>query len=111
MSDLKLEHRSVIKFLSKEGSGPKNIHERMVAVYEKIVHPISNEILVQAVQMGNEQSVGTMDSQAAQSRTETVDEENLTALSQDEDFFYRIVTADETWLHHWDSSTKEDSMQ
>ncbi|KAF2890063.1 hypothetical protein ILUMI_16110 [Ignelater luminosus] len=28
MSDLKLEHRSVVKCLSKEGSGPKNIHEK-----------------------------------------------------------------------------------
>lgn len=33
MSDLKLEHRSVIKFLTKEGNSPKIIHERMTAVY------------------------------------------------------------------------------
>ncbi|KAF2890828.1 hypothetical protein ILUMI_15345 [Ignelater luminosus] len=35
MSDLKLERRSVIKFLSKGGSGPLNIPERMVVVFEK----------------------------------------------------------------------------
>lgn len=29
----KLEHRSVIKFLTREGNGPKVIHERLVAVY------------------------------------------------------------------------------
>ena len=30
---LDLEHRSVIKFLTKEGKKPKEIHERVVAVY------------------------------------------------------------------------------
>lgn len=35
MSDLKLEHRSVIKFLTKEGGSLKKIHERMVAVQRK----------------------------------------------------------------------------
>lgn len=33
MSNLKLEYRSVIKFLTKEGCQPKTIYERMVAVY------------------------------------------------------------------------------
>lgn len=28
-----------------------------------------------------------------------ISEENLTALFQDEDFFYRIETVDETWVH------------
>ena len=32
MSETKVEHRSVIMFLTKEGNGPKAIHERMVAV-------------------------------------------------------------------------------
>ena len=33
MSETKVEYRSLIKFLTKEGNGPKTIHERMVAVY------------------------------------------------------------------------------
>ena len=27
------------------------------------------------------------------------------------DFFARIVTGDETWLHHWDPESKQESMQ
>ena len=29
----KVEHRAVIKFLTKEGNNAKKIHERMIAVY------------------------------------------------------------------------------
>ena len=28
-----------------------------------------------------------------------------------EDFHTRLVTEDETWLHHWDPDTKKESMQ
>ena len=28
-----------------------------------------------------------------------------------EDFHTRLVTGDETWLHHWDPDTKNESMQ
>lgn len=35
MDDLKLEHRSIIKFLSKESSSPRNILKRLVVEYEK----------------------------------------------------------------------------
>ena len=28
-----------------------------------------------------------------------------------EDFHTRLVTGDETWLHHWDPDTKKESMQ
>ena len=28
-----------------------------------------------------------------------------------EDFHNRLVTGDETWLHHWDSDTKKESIQ
>lgn len=33
MDQAKLEHRAVIKFLTKEGTGPKDIHSRMLAVF------------------------------------------------------------------------------
>jgi hypothetical protein len=33
MSEIRLEHRSVIIFFTKEGKGPKVFHQRMIAVY------------------------------------------------------------------------------
>jgi hypothetical protein len=33
MSEIQLEYRSGIKFLTKEGNGPKVIHQRMIIVY------------------------------------------------------------------------------
>ena len=27
------------------------------------------------------------------------------------DFAWRLVTGDETWIHHWDPETKQESMQ
>ena len=34
MENQKFEHRVVIKFLTKEGVSPQNIHERLVNVYQ-----------------------------------------------------------------------------
>ena len=28
-----------------------------------------------------------------------------------EDFYTRLVTGDDTWIHHWDPDTKKESMQ
>ena len=39
-------------------------------------------------------------------------QENLTRLRRDpEDFFARIITVEETWVHHFDPETKQQSMQ
>jgi hypothetical protein len=35
MSEIQLEHRSVIKFLWREGNEPKNIQQRMIIVYQE----------------------------------------------------------------------------
>jgi hypothetical protein len=35
----------------------------------------------------------------------------LGALSDDEELFWKIITGDETWVYHWDSPTKQESMQ
>jgi hypothetical protein len=35
MSEILLEHRSVIKFLPMKGNEPKNIHQRMINVYRE----------------------------------------------------------------------------
>lgn len=176
MSDLQLEHRSVMKFLSKEGSSPKNIHERMVAVYgenspsyfqvkywckqfkwgresihddpkcgrpleartDEIIKKVEDLVLIDrrvkvsviAREIGiSETSVfKILHEDLGMSKVSArwipkllspeqklcrrqISEENLTALSQDEDFFYKIVTGDETWVHHWDPPTKQESMQ
>ena len=38
--------------------------------------------------------------------------ENLKLFKEDEaKFLSRIVTGDETWIHHWDPETKQNSMQ
>ena len=162
MSDLKLEHRSVMKFLSKEGSSPKNIHERMVAVYgenspsyyqvkfwckqfkwgresihddpkcgrpleartEEIINKVEDLVLtdrrvkvsVISREIGISETsvfkilhedlgmtkvsarwIPRLLSPEQKLCRRQISEENLNALSQDEDFFYRIVTGDETW--------------
>jgi hypothetical protein len=33
MDSVRLEHQSIMKFLTKEGTGPNIIHEWMLAVY------------------------------------------------------------------------------
>src|SRR5882757_4971511 len=37
--------------------------------------------------------------------------ENLELMRGDNNFFSRVVTGDETWVHHWDPETKQESMQ
>ncbi|RZB41555.1 HTH Tnp Tc3 2 domain containing protein, partial [Asbolus verrucosus] len=36
-------------------------------------------------------------------------QQNLLALEEDPDLFSRIVTGDETWVHHWEPETKMES--
>lgn len=38
----------------------------------------------------------------SESLTKTVCEDNLKVLSQDKDFFLRVVTGDETSIYNWD---------
>ena len=45
--------------------------------------------------------------QRVESSQELLEEYN----ANPEDFHTRLVTGDETWLHHWDPDTKKDSMQ
>jgi [histone H3]-lysine36 N-dimethyltransferase SETMAR len=171
------EHRSVIKFLTKEGIGPKDIHQRMVNVYgdhapskttvkkwaaefkrgrESIeddprsgrpVDATSPEICSAVERLVMEDRRLKVDQIAealgiSHGSVETILHEKL-GLSkvcarwvprmltpvQKEDrmkassellslyrsdpdgFCARIVTGDETWLHHWDPESKQESMQ
>jgi len=167
----------VIKFLIKEGNGPKVIHERMVSVYGddcpsifivkywakqfkwgrrsiendprpgRPVEATSSEIVtkveklvledrrIKIAQLAKECGISetsvfkilhdhlSMKKISArwvprmltafqkQARVD-ISKENLELFSEDNDHFLsRIVTGDETWIHHWDPETKQESMQ
>ena len=176
MSETKVEHRSVIKFLTKEGNGPKAIHERMVAVYgedapsyfqvkywsklfrwgresinddpksgrpveartEDIVGKVENLVLkdrrVKISVIANEVCISEasvlkilhddLGMKKVSARwiprlltpeqklyRKEVSRENLAELEWDKIFLSRIITGDETWVHHWNPPTKQESMQ
>ena len=49
---------------------------------------------------------------ALQKRTRAdLNKNNLENQENPEDFFAKLVTGDETWVHHWDPETKQESMQ
>lgn len=177
MENLSLEHRSVIKFLTLEGNGPKAIHERLLAVYGdsspsryvvkywskqfkwgrtsvendprpgRPVEATAPEMVTRVEQLVledrrlkicqiaeecgiSEKSVSRilheylgMSKVSArwvprmltplqkQGRVQ-ISTENLALYNEGKDFFLsRIVTGDETWLHHWDPESKQESMQ
>ena len=49
--------------------------------------------------------------QFCQQRVESSQELLEVYSANPEDFHTRLVTGDETWLHHWDPYTKKESMQ
>ena len=49
--------------------------------------------------------------QDSQQRVESSQELLEVYNANPEDFHTRLVTGDETWLHHWDPDTKKESMQ
>ena len=173
----KFEHRSVIKFLTKEGAAPKDIHQRLINVYGDLA-PSKTTVKKWAAEFkrgresieddprsGRPVEVTTPENCAAVERmvmndrrlkvdqiaeslgishgsVETILHEKLgmskvcarwvprmlTAVqkadrvdassdllgfyrSDPADFCARIVTGDETWIHHWDPETKQESMQ
>lgn len=176
MSNLKLEYRSVIKFLTKEGHQPKTIRERMVVVYGNDA-PSYYVIKFWAKQFRWGRESIEDDSRSGRPKTATNDEmtqkveamvledrrmkvstigttlgisepsvitilhdnlnmskvsarwvprlltpeqklrrleisqNHLETLNKDSDFLTRIVTGDETWVHHWDPETKSESKQ
>lgn len=171
------EHRSVIKFLTREGATPKDIHERLVKVYgdqapskttvkkwaaefkhgrESIEddprsgRPVEetspeNCVAVERLVMNDrrlkvDQIAATLG--ISHGSVETILHEKLgmskvcarwvprmltsvqkadrvdasselleLCRSDPSDFCSRIVTGDETWLHHWDPESKQESMQ
>ena len=46
-----------------------------------------------------------------QQSVESIQELLVVYNAKPEDFHTRLVTGDETWLHHWDPDTKKESMQ
>jgi len=172
----KIEHRAVIKFLTKEGKGAKEIHDRMVAVYSEAAPSYSTvtrwnkefrhgrESLDDDPRSGrpstatSDDVVARVEGMILENRRVKVEEiatevgvshgsvsaiihdhlamtkvsarwvpRNLTPhdrlqrrqsseellLLYNEDpggFESRLVTGDETWVHHWDPETKLESM-
>lgn len=173
----KLEHRSVIKFLTLEGKQPTEIHDRMVAVYCENAPSLStvkkwaaefkrgrqsleddprsgrptsststetataveqivlNDRRVKAADIAlalgiSKASVLTiihehlgmskvcarwvpkmLSTLQKSDRVET-SRQNLALYNENsEDFLRRLVTGDETWLHHYDPESKQESMQ
>jgi histone-lysine N-methyltransferase SETMAR len=177
MEDLKIQQRSVVRFLTLEGQTPKDIHPRLQNVYgqealsrtqvyfwaaetkrgriavqdeERSGRPsdAASEQNIEAVEnlvMGNRRiKVWEIEAETALSRgtifrilhehlllskvTARWVPRNLSALDKrrrvecasaalalmnddQENFFARIVTGDETWLRNWDPETKQESMQ
>ena len=173
----KIKFRGIIEFLVKEGTAPKEIHERLVKVYgdaspsyatvknwaaefkrgrvsleddprsgrtststsdEKVeaveklvledrrikVAEIAQEV---GISCGSVESIlhdvlgfskvcarwvpRNLTSKNMKSRVET-SKAVLAEISQDkEGFFSRLITADETWIHHYDPESKQESMQ
>lgn len=166
----------MIKFLTKEGNGPKFIRERMIAVYgddapsyftikfwskqfrwgresieddprsgrpleatnsemcDKVEAMVLEDrrmkVSTIATALGiSEPSVLTilheklgMNKVSARwvprlltpeqkTRRQQICQNNLDLLEADAEFLTRIVTGDETWVHHWDPETKLESMQ
>ena len=171
------EHRSVIKFLTKEGAAPQDIHERLVKVYgdqapayatvkkwaaefkrgrqsieddPRSGRPVEattpeNCAAVERLVLKNRRlkvnqiaetlgiSHGSVErilhgklgmskvcarwiprmltSVQKADRVDASSELLGSYRSDPADFCSRIVTGDETWLHHWDPETKQESMQ
>ena len=55
--------------------------------------------------------MGTQKPEHAKQRVESSQELLEVCNADPEDFHTRLVTGDETWLHHWDPDTKKESMQ
>ena len=57
--------------------------------------------------------MGTQKPEHARSSARVESSQNLLEVynANPEDFHTRLVTGDETWLHHWDPDTKKESMQ
>lgn len=174
---VKIEHRAVIKFLTKQGKSQKNIHEEMVAVYQDSAPSLSTvqkwssefkrgrESIEDDTRSGGPVSVSTeenvekveklvledarikirMLAEMTNLSVGTIhailhDHLNLSKVSARwvprmltapqkqvrveccKDFlelckedstsiFDRLVTGDETWVHHYDPESKQESMQ
>jgi [histone H3]-lysine36 N-dimethyltransferase SETMAR len=177
MAEVSLEIRSVIKFLTKEAVPPKEIHERLLKVYNeqspsysaikrwaqlfrfgresleddpKSGRPVTAATpekidLIEKLVMANRRlkileiaaevglSCGSVEKVLHENlhlskvcarwvprnlnafdraRRVTCSTDCLTLYNADEkNFLDRIVTGDETWVHHWDPETKHESMQ
>lgn len=172
-----LKHRAVIEFLVKEGNGPKQINERMVAAYgdsspsyytikywakqfkwgresieddprsgrpvnataPEVVAKVEEIVLLdrrsKASQLAKECGISEssvlkilhehlgmtkvsarwvprMLTPCQKATRVLLSRENLDWFEKEGDLFLsRIVTGDETWIHHWDPETKQESMQ
>lgn len=176
MSVVKSEHRCVIKFLTKEGTSPKTIHARMIAVYgdeapsyftvkywskqfrwgresteddprsgrpsdatnPEVSRKVETMVLgdrrlkvstiAKALNISEPSVLTILHDKLGLSkvsarwvprlltpeqklRRQEISQNHLASLEADPDFFSKIVTGDETWVHHWDPETKLESMQ
>jgi histone-lysine N-methyltransferase SETMAR len=171
-----IEQRAVIKFLTLEKKGPKEIHERLVGVYgdsalsDKTVKKWSKLFKWGRLSLEDDHRSGRPNEAVTPDTIKKVEELvmsdrrfkcqkladkvgisktsvlkilhqhlgmskissrwvprmltpemkknrlecsdlNLTLMRQDPNFFSRVVTGDETWVHHYDPETKQESMQ
>lgn len=172
-----LEHRSVIKFLTKEGSLPSEIYDRMVNVYgndapslstvkkwaalfkagrasvqddprsgrpvevvtdekcDAVRRLVEEDRRIKVFQLAEEVgiSVGSVETilhdklglskvcarwvpkmlTTAQMNDRVAASKEIQKMitANPENFFSRTVTGDETWIHHYDPETKQESMQ
>lgn len=173
----KIEHRSVMKFLTKENKSPKEIFERMQVVYgdqgpsynqvkywckqfkwgresveddprpgrpsdatneemcRKVEKMVMEDRRLKVSQIAHEMGISEpsvldiLHNKLGMSKVSSrwvprmltaiqketrmdLSRENLEVLNEDPDLFTaRVVTGDETWIHHWDPETKQESMQ
>lgn len=173
----KIEHRAVIKFLTKHGKSQKTIHEEMVAVYQDSVPSLSTvqkwssefkrgresieddprpggpitaateenvkiieklvledaRVKIKMLAEITKLSVGTihtilhdylnltkvsarwvprlLTALQKQARVDTCKEFLERCGDDPASVFERIVTGDETWVHHYDPESKQESMQ
>lgn len=173
----KIEHRAVIKFLTKEGNTPKEILDRMTAVYgecspsyktikfwskqfkwgrnsleddprtgrpisvtspenistiEKLIledRRIRIQQIAEIMNMSSERVFNIIHEHLRmrkvsarwvprmltpfdkQRRVESSQQLLNACEGQEEDFINKIVTGDETWIHHFDPESKQESMQ
>ena len=102
MESQNIEFRAVIKFLTKKGAKAKEIHWHMADVYGDSSPKYSTVAKWSAEFKRGRDSLE--DNPKPGRPADVISQEMI-------DRVERLVTGDETWLHHWDPDTKKESMQ